>query len=82
MSYIKVNYDKFMKQQKYVLNREKSLQLSKNMPSIRKKHVKAKRKVLNALDEIEKNKNWSWYDEVKRRYQPFMSRPMTFYRVY
>lgn len=82
MSYIKVNYDKFMKQQKYVLNREKSLQLSKNMPSIRKKHVKAKRKVLNALDEIEKNKNWSWYDEVKRRYQPVMSRPMTFYRGY
>lgn len=82
VSYTKINYDKFREQQKYALNREKSLQLSKDMPSIRKKHVKAKKKVLNALDEIERNKNWSWYDEVKSRYQPVMSQPMTFYRGY
>lgn len=82
MSYIKINYDKFREQRKYFLNRKKSLELSKKLPSVRKKHVKSKRRVLNALNEIESNSNWSWYEEVKKRYQSVMNQPMTFYRGY
>ena len=34
-----------------------------------KKHVKKKRETAQALAEINENTNWTWYDEVKKRWK-------------
>lgn len=72
----------FLKNNNLVLNRRKSLELSHNKPSIKRKHVKSPTKVSNALLELEENHNWSWYNEIKDRWKACMEKPMTFYRGY
>lgn len=76
-----INYTMFVNNQKYNLNQEKSHTLSKKLPSIEKKHVRNKTRVLRAERQIEEQ-NLSWYDMVKKRYSSIMEKPMTFYRGY
>ncbi len=70
----------FLKDDKLVLNRQHSLELSKNKPSIRQKHIKNQKKVDYALKDIESSHNWSWYEEIKYRWKDCMEKSMTFYR--
>lgn len=77
-----VDVEEFLKTDKMLINREKSVELSKRKPSIRKLHVKNKKKVKKAVEELEFNHNYSWYKEVKSRYSDCMDKPMTYYRGY
>ena len=75
-----IDVEKFLKEDGFTLNREHSLELSKNNPSIKRKHVKKPKKVEEALQELETMHNWSWYEEVKNRNKNNMDKPMVYYR--
>lgn len=75
-----INYEEFRKKHGYVLNPAKSFELSKDLPSIKRKHVKSRKRTSKALREIDEKSSWSWYDEVKKRRESIMDKPMTFYR--
>ena len=62
-----INYEEFRKKHGYVLNPAKSFELSKDLPSIKRKHVKSRKRTSKALREIDEKSSWSWYDEVKKR---------------
>lgn len=61
------------------INRKKSVSIT-GKPSYQKRHVKNKRKVKKALDEINGNKTWNLYYEIKKRWVDSMDKPMTYYR--
>ena len=46
--YMDINYEEFRKKHGYVLNPAKSFELSKDFPSIKRKHVKSRRKTFKA----------------------------------
>lgn len=79
-----VNVEEFLKEDGFVLNREKTKKVEQQQlnkkPSIKRKHVKKESKVELALQDLEKNHDWSWYEEVKSRYSDCMDNNMTFYR--
>lgn len=75
-----INVDLFLKNDKLVLNPQKSIELSKNKPSMQQRHIKNKKKVNQAFIELETLHNWSWYEEIKDRWKDCMEKPMSFYR--
>ena len=83
---INLNYFKLGKN--YVINRDKSLRLSAKKPSIKMRHLKKEKKVIEALRDYDACKYGSndfsvfnnWYSEVKKRFP--MNRTMTYYRGY
>lgn len=54
--------------------------LSKNKPSIKRKHVKKGHSVAKALEELNKSHNWSWYEEIFDRYKNVLEKEAIFYR--
>ncbi len=77
-----INEQAFLKNNNLIINKEKSKELTKNKPSIKKKHIKSEIKVNKALEEIEKNHNYSWAEEVYNRNKDELDKPMTYYRGY
>ena len=74
-----IDVAEFLKGNSYKTNREKSIEISKR-PSVIKRHVKKKKETQQALTEINGNTNWSWYDEVKKRWENCPENIMTYYR--
>lgn len=52
----------------------------RKLPSFRKKHIKSPKKVRAAFEEINKEHNWSWYDEVSSRWKDCIDNTAIFYR--
>lgn len=63
-----VNVDKFLKGEKFLVNRDKSRQLTRHKPSIKKNHIKNPKRVTKALRDLDINHNWSWYEEIYDRW--------------
>ena len=74
-----IDVAEFLKGNSYKTNREKSIEISKR-PSVIKRHVKKKKETQQALTEINGKTNWSWYDEVKKRWENCPENFMTYYR--
>ena len=49
-------------------------------PSQQKRHIKRKRRVKRALEDLQRNHNHSWYDEIMLRNKENMDKLAIFYR--
>lgn len=50
------------------------------LPSFQKRHVKSPQKVCAAFEEINREHNWSWYNEILFRWKDCMDNAAIFYR--
>ena len=62
-----VELESFLKGEKFVAKRDKSNELNSKKPSIAKKHVKSGKKVKLALNDLQKNRNWSCRNIVPQK---------------
>lgn len=76
---MKFNLDK-IKENNLILQRKSLVGKTKGLPSLEKRHIKNVKKVEEAFDDLYKNHNHSWFDEVYLRNKYNLDRTALFYR--
>lgn len=66
----------------FVVDAKESLNLGGKRPSFEKRHIKNRKKVAEAIDEITSDTRWNLYYEMNERWADCMDQVMTFYRGY